>query len=82
MESSRHQRGKLMSPRVPRLGKAVAQYDERSFALFGEMEMNAICDDGAMRNSTDKLRVDRTGLRDSAGRRRADRGNKFASLHR
>jgi hypothetical protein len=72
----------LMSPRVPRLWKAVAQDNERSFALFGEMEMNAICDDSAMRNATGRLRVDRTGLRDGAGRRRADRGNKFASLHR
>ena len=70
-----------MSPRVPRLRKAVTQDDKRSFALVGEMEMNAICDDGAMRNATDRLRVDRTGLRDSAGRRRADRGNKFASLY-
>jgi hypothetical protein len=60
----------------------VARDDERSFALFGDMEMNAICDDGAMRNATDGLRGGRTGLRDSAGRRRAYRRNKFASLHR
>ena len=62
--------------------KAVAQNHQRPLALFSEMEMNAICDDGAMRNATYRLRVDRTGLRNSAGRRRADRGNKFASLHR
>jgi hypothetical protein len=60
----------------------VAQDNQRSIALFGEMELNPICEDGAMRKGTDRLRVDRTGLRDGAGRRRADRGNKFASLHR
>jgi hypothetical protein len=35
-----------------------------------------------MRNGTDRLRVDRIGLRESAGRRHTDCGNEFASLHR
>jgi hypothetical protein len=82
MESRRRQRGKLMSPRVPGFWKAVAQDNKRSIALFGEMKMNPICDDGAMRNATGRLRIDRTGLSDSAGCYRADCGNKFASLHR
>ena len=35
----------------------MAQDDKRSFALFGEMEMNPICIDRAMRNAADSLCV-------------------------
>jgi hypothetical protein len=70
-----------MAPRIPALRKTVAQNDERSLAPFGEMEMDAICEDGAMRNAIDGLRVDRTGLIHSPGGCRAGSGNEFTSLH-
>jgi hypothetical protein len=79
MESSRRQRGKLMPPRVPRLWKAVAQDDQRSLALFNEMEMNPICPDRAMRNAAGGLRVAQTRSADSPNSCHA---NEFTSLHR
>jgi hypothetical protein len=35
----------------------VAQDNQRSIALFGEMELNPVCEDGAMHKGTDRLRV-------------------------
>ena len=59
----------------------MAQDDKRSFALFGQMEMYAICHDRAMRDASDRLRVSRTGLINSVGRCRAETSKEFASLH-
>jgi hypothetical protein len=42
--------GELMAPGVPELGKAVAEYDERTDAGFGEMHADAVGRDGAVRH--------------------------------
>jgi hypothetical protein len=60
----------------------VAHDDERPFTHLGEMEIDAVRLHCAMRHSANALRVDRTGLTDGAGRRRADSGNEIASSHR
>ncbi len=38
----------LMAPRIPNLGKAVAQQDQRAFALLRDMHADAVGIDGAM----------------------------------
>ena len=48
VEAGGRQSGKLMAPRVPGFGKAVAQNDERPFALLGKMQLNAVRLDGAL----------------------------------
>jgi hypothetical protein len=50
----------------------VAQHDQRSLALFDEVEMNAICLDRAMRNAAGGLRVAQPRLADGANRCRAE----------
>ena len=46
--SGGRERGELMAPRVPGLGKSVAENDERSLPLFGKVQMNAVRLDRAM----------------------------------
>jgi hypothetical protein len=70
-----------MPPRVPQLGKAVAQDDQRSLALFNEMEMNPICPDRAMRRSGAELRVAQTGWADNADSCNTKAANEFPSVH-
>ncbi len=48
MEAGRGQGRELMPPGVPVLGKAVAQHDQRSLALFRQVHLDAVGLDGAM----------------------------------
>ena len=42
VEPGRRQRGQLMPPGVPALGKTVAHDDERAFTLLGDVHANAV----------------------------------------
>jgi hypothetical protein len=50
METGLRQRPKLMPPGVPAFGKAVAEDDERAFALLGHMQTDTVGLDHAMRH--------------------------------
>jgi hypothetical protein len=50
-----------MAPRVPALGKAVAQHHKRPFTHLGEMEIDAVRLHGAMRDAADGLCINRIG---------------------
>jgi hypothetical protein len=60
----------------------MAQDDQRSLALFNEMEMNSVRCDRAMRNVAGGLRPARTRSLDGANSCRAKAANKFASMYR
>ena len=60
----------------------MAQDDQRSLALFNEVEMNPICPDCAMRNAAGGLRMAQTRSPDSANSCHAKVANEFTSLHR
>src|SRR5581483_5689204 len=40
--------GYLVAPRVPKLGEAVAQHDDRPFARLGDVHVDAVGGDGAV----------------------------------
>jgi hypothetical protein len=48
---------KLMPPRVPGFRKAVAQHDQGSFALLGDVQVNAVRFDHAMRDGAGHRRL-------------------------
>jgi hypothetical protein len=49
-ESSLRQRPQLMPPRIPALGKAVAEDDERAFTQLGHVQADAVCLDHPVRH--------------------------------
>jgi hypothetical protein len=49
MEARGGKRAELMAPGIPGFGKAVAQENQRSLALFGDVEANAVGLDHALR---------------------------------
>ena len=50
-ESGRRQRSELMAPGIPGFRKAVAQNHERPVALLGNVQLNAVRLDGALRDA-------------------------------
>ena len=48
VESSFGQRRQLVAPRIPGFGKAVAQQDQRTLALLGQVHADAVGLDGAV----------------------------------
>ena len=60
----------------------LAQDNQRSLALFNEMETNPICPDRAMCNAAGGLRIAQARSADSAHSRRAKAANEFTSPHR
>jgi len=68
--------GELMTPRVPGLGKPMAEQDERPFALLCHMHVYSVGVDEAVMNGHGDLRVgEGSGAR--AGLRRLRGGNRF-----
>ena len=82
MKSGCRQSRELVAPRVPALWKAVAQDDERPFPLLGNVEVDAVRLDHAMRDSAAALPVDLIALEDGITRRRAEPRHEFAPSHR
>ena len=50
MIARRRERGELVTPAVPAFGKAVEQQHQRTFAGFGDVELDAVGGDAAFGN--------------------------------